>query len=112
MTIRELQYKIQDAIDGYGTPDDSKVVVGRGEDGKAAIRAEFGCGFYLLGDGIPLAGEDEGKTALVAAVRATIYYLENLGCFEENYELLGEDAPSVILHRKLKDTLRAVGEEV
>jgi hypothetical protein len=48
MTIRELQYKIQKAIDTYGIPDDAKLRIVANKGGEMDIRAEYGCGFYLL----------------------------------------------------------------
>lgn len=48
MTIRELQYKIQEAIDEYGVPDDAEVKVTRDGEGRFFIRAEYGCGHFPL----------------------------------------------------------------
>ena len=52
MTIRELQYKIQEAIDEYGVTDDAKVKVMRDGEGKFFIRAEYGCGHFALVDDV------------------------------------------------------------
>lgn len=52
MTIRELQYKIQDAIDEYGVPDDAELRVVSNKDGEMDIRAEYGCGFHLLAENV------------------------------------------------------------
>lgn len=49
MTIRELQYKIQEAIDEYGVPDDAEVKVTRDDEGRFSIRAEYGQ-FALVDD--------------------------------------------------------------
>ena len=48
MTIRDLQYKIQEAIDEYGIPDNAKLRIVANKDGEMDIRAEYGCGFHLL----------------------------------------------------------------
>ena len=109
MTIRDLQYAIQMAIDESGIPDDAEVRVERNPEGGADIRAEYGCGFYRLGAGVPIMWEDAEKAALLACIRATRYYLEGHGVIEDNYATIGEDRPSVLLHKRVKGVLAEVG---
>ena len=52
MTIRDLQYKIQEAIDEFGVPDTAEVRVVKDVKGGVLIRAEYGCGHFVIAEDV------------------------------------------------------------
>ena len=52
MTIQELKKKILDAVDTYGIPRDAEIRIVTDKEGKVNIRAEYGCGFFLLAENV------------------------------------------------------------